>query len=100
MKLLLDKNPQLKIAKNGLWTKKFGFVNWDDINFADVVEDKSNDQITTWLEIRLKGTKFEQADKPDERLQISDLKDYKRIESIINDSIRNYNAGKQANSGV
>lgn len=95
LKGLMDKSAKLKIAKNGLWTKQLGFVNWDDINFAEVVEDKSGDSSKTYLEIRLKGTKFEKANKPDERLFISDLKDRKTIETLINDSINNYNKQKE-----
>jgi hypothetical protein len=94
----LDKSAKLKIAKNGMWTKKLGFVNWDDINFADVVKEKSGDHPQTYLEVRLKGTVFDEANQPDERLMISDLKDYKTIETEINTSITNYNAQKNGNN--
>ena len=92
-----DKTAKLKIAKTGLWTTKLGFVNWDDINFADVVEDKSGDSPQLYLEIRLKGTKFEEANRPDERLLLSDLKDKETVEMIIINAIENYN--KQKNQG-
>jgi hypothetical protein len=95
---LLDKEAKLKITKNGLWTKKLGFVNWDDINFAEVVEDKSGKQPQLWLEVRLKGTKFEEANQPDERLLLSDLKDKVSVEMVINNSITNYNTLK--NQGI
>jgi len=94
LKGLLDKSAKLKIAKNGLWTTKLGFVNWDDINFAEVVEDKSGKTPQLFLEIRLKGTKFEEANQPDERLLLSDLKNKESIEMIINNSIINYNKQK------
>jgi hypothetical protein len=94
LKGLLDKSAQLKIAKNGLWTKKLGFVNWDDINFADVIEDKKGKSPQTYLEIRLKGTKFEEANQPDERLVLTDLKGKENVELLINDSITNYNKQK------
>jgi hypothetical protein len=98
LKGLLDKNARLKIAKNGLWTNKLGFVNWDDINFAEVVEDKNGKEPKLFLHIRLKGTKFEEANQPDERLLLSDLKDNSMIEFVINSSIDNYNNQKKQSS--
>jgi hypothetical protein len=95
---LLDKEAKLKIANNGLWTKKLGFVNWDDINFAEVVEDKSGKSPQLWLDIRLKGTKFEEANQPDERLLLSGLKDKETVEMVINNSITNYNNLKNQSS--
>ena len=91
LKGLLDKSAKLKIAKNGLWTQKLGFVNWDDINFAEVVEDKNGKTPQLYLQVRLKGTKFEEANQPDERLLLSDLKGKEMIEVVINSSIDNYN---------
>jgi hypothetical protein len=99
IKGLLDKTAKLKIAKNGLWTKKLGFVNWDDINYADVVEDKSGREPQLYLEIRLKGTKFEEADQPDERLLLSDLQNKGDIDMVINQSIINYNNQKETAAG-
>jgi hypothetical protein len=98
LKGLLDKSARLKIASNGLWTNKLGFVNWDDINFAEVVEDKSGKQPQLFLHIRLKGTKFEEANEPDEQLLLSDLKDNGMIETVINGSIANYNRQKTQSS--
>ena len=95
IKGLLDKSEKLKIAKNGLWTSKLGFVSWDDINYADVIEEKSGDSSQVYLQIRLKGTKFEEANQPDERLLLSDLKGYEMIEFTINTCIINYNANKK-----
>ena len=95
LKGLLDKSAKLKIAKNGLWTKKLGFVNWDDINFAEVVEDKSGKSPQLFLQVRLKGTKFEEANQPDERLLLSDLKGKDMIETVIDSSITNYNNQKK-----
>jgi len=98
LKGLLDKNAKLKIAKNGLWTNKLGFVNWDNISFADVIEDKSGETPKLYLAIRLKGTKFEQADQPDEKLFLSDLKGKETVEMVINNSITNYNSKKKQSS--
>jgi len=95
LKGLLDKTAKLKIATNGLWTTKLGFVNWDDIKFAEVFEDKSGKTPQLFLEIRLKGTKFEEANQPDEKLLLSDLNDKESVEMIINNSIINYNKQKE-----
>ena len=89
-----DKTPKLKIASNGLWTARLGFVHWDHINYAEVVEDKSGKEPQLYLEIRLKGTVFEEVDEPDERLLLTDLQDKTSIEMVINDSIIRYNEGK------
>ena len=98
LKGFLDKNARLKIAKNGLWTNKLGFVNWDDINFAEVVEDKSGKSPQLFLEVRLKGTKFEEANQPDERLLLSDIKGKDTIDMVITSSITKYNNQKKQSS--
>lgn len=95
LKGFLDKTPKLKIAKTGLWTSKLGFVKWDDINYADVVESKNEKEKRLYLEIRLKGTKFEQADQPDERLALYELKGRENVEMIITNCIENYNKQKK-----
>lgn len=101
LKGLLDTTAKLKIAKNGLWTKKLGFVNWDDINYAEVVvEDKKQRLPQTFLKIRLKGTKFEEADQPDQILLLNDLGGEKDIEMVINQSIINYNNQKKVEDKV
>jgi hypothetical protein len=99
LKRFLNKEPGLKIAKNGLWTRKLGFVNWDDINYAEVVLDKSGRTPVLCLEIRLKGTKFEEANKPDQRLMLSQMKDNEMIELVINSTIDNYNKQKMQHHG-
>jgi|GEM_PF-1042780 len=99
LKAFLDKTAKLKIAKNGLWTKKLGFVRWDDINYADVVIDKKGQHPQPYLEIRLKGTKFEEANQPDERLLLGDLRNHSDIEMIINQSITDYNHRKAEAAG-
>lgn len=94
---LLDKSARLKIASNGLWTAKLGFVNWDDIHFAEVKETKDNDTPRTYLEIRLKGTKFDEGGYADERLLLSDLEDWESVEMVVNNSIINYNKAREEN---
>lgn len=97
-KSLRIKTARLKIAKNGLWTEKLGFVNWDDINFAEVVEEKDSRNPQWYLDIRLKGTKFEEANQPDERLSLTELNDKESVEMVINNSITNYNKLKEQNN--
>ena len=97
LKGLLDKTAKLKIAKSGLWTRKLGFVNWDDINYAEVIEDKRGKNPELYLEVRLKGTKFEEVNQPDERLILSDIKNKEDIEMKINNSIIRYNELKNSN---
>lgn len=88
---LLDKNPILKLAKQGLWTKMLGFVDWNDIAKAQVVIDKSGRAPQTVLEIYLKGTVFAEADKPDQRLFITALKNKEYIETVMDNLIFNRN---------
>ena len=88
---LLRKAAVLKVAKNGLWTQKLHFVNWDRINYAEVVTEGSEHKEQLYLEIRLKGTKSEVADLPDEKLLLTDLQDKEDIELLINQSIWDYN---------
>ena len=95
VKELLDTSAQLKLAKNGLWTKKLGFVNWDDINYVEVVEEKDRRSPQTYFEIRLKGTKFEEANVPDERLLLTDIQNKDDVEMMANDLIFQYNQGKK-----
>ena len=91
LKALIDKNPKLKIASNGLWTPKLGFVKWDAINYAEVISQNGDRHPLLYLEIRLKGTTFEAADQPDEKLPLNDLKNKEDIEMVINQSILDYN---------
>lgn len=90
---LLDKRAKLKIAKNGLWTNRLGFVTWNNIKYAKVEETKSGRTTQLYLNIQVKGTKFEEANQPDERLLLSDLDDKEMIELVINKALANYHPG-------
>lgn len=89
IKLILEKGPRLKIAKNGVWTKKIGFVTWDKINSANVKIENGRNTIYT-VEIYLKGTLFEQVNKPDELLPITDIKERDEIKKILESMQSNY----------
>lgn len=92
---ILDHRPQLKIATTGLWTRKLGFVHWDDMNAALVVIDHGGRTTTQNLEVWLKGTKFEEANQPDESLIISNLANHEQIEILVATSISNHNRQQQ-----
>jgi len=89
VKRLLDKLPQLKLAKQGLWTKKLGFVEWKNIEKAEVVEEKGkNNSPSLWLRIHLKNTIFAEAGKPDETLNLNGLENKEMVETVIYQFIR------------
>ena len=83
IKGLLDKSAKLKLAKTGLWTAKLGFVEWKDIIKAQVIEDASGKSPQTILEIYLKGTIFAEANRPDERLNLTDIEGKQFAETEI-----------------
>ena len=83
IKGLLDKGAQLKLAKKGLWTKKLGFVDWNDIAKAQVIEDKSGRTPKTYLEIFLKGTVFALANQPDQRLFLTDIDGTEYVDLMV-----------------
>jgi hypothetical protein len=88
---VFDKTAKLKIAKNGLWTSKLGFKKWEEIISAKVVVDKNTRQPQTILEIHLLGTKHQEANLPDERLNITELENKDDIQFKINNTKLKYN---------
>ncbi|MFL9483511.1 hypothetical protein ACI6Q2_12095 [Chitinophagaceae bacterium LWZ2-11] len=88
---LVDKTPRLKLAKEGLWTKKLGFIDWDNIIKTLIVEDKSGRTPTTILEIYVKGTVFAEANAPDERLNLNDIEGKEYVEMVIDSVIKKRN---------
>lgn len=82
-----DKNPRLKLAKQGLWTPKLGFVDWNDITKAQVIIDKNGRSPQTILEVYLKGTVFAEANKPDERISLTAIENKEYIETVIDNLI-------------
>ncbi len=83
IKGLLDKTAKLKLAKKGIWTKKLGFVDWNNVTKAQVIEDRSGRTPQTILEIYLKGTVFAEANQPDERLILTDIEDKGMVETVV-----------------
>ena len=84
IKGLLDKTAKLKLAKKGLWTNNLGFVDYNDITKAQIIEDTSGKSPQTILEIYLKGTVFQEANQPDERLFLTEIEDKQFVEMLLN----------------
>ena len=78
-----DKKPKLKLAKEGLWTEKLGFVDWKEIARAQVSEDSFAKSRETILEIYLKGTVSKECNQPDERLLLTELEDKQFVEMAV-----------------
>lgn len=89
IKAFQDKGPALKLASQGLWTAKLGFVDWKDIEKAEVVEEKGR-STQTILDIYLKGTVFSEANEPDQRLNISGFLNKENVELHVETYIFKY----------
>lgn len=74
--------PQLKLAKEGLWTKQLGFRPWTAIRKTAITEEKIPGHSTIYLDIYLKQT---DKDYPDHRLRINDIPDRDRIKMMIDE---------------
>jgi hypothetical protein len=83
VKGFIDHQPKLKLAKEGLWTEKLGFVDWKDIAKAQVLEETINRNPETVLEIYLKGGIFAESMRPDERLFLTELEDKQFVEMAL-----------------
>ncbi len=90
---IIDKQPKLKFAIKGLWTKKLGFVDWNDITKTQVIETGSWFYRETILAIYLKKTFFEEINQPDEVLDLTNIESNEYVEIIMDDlmSKRNKN---------
>lgn len=85
IKGILDKSPKLKLAKTGLWTAKLGFVDWNNVAKAQVVEQKNGKTPQMILEIYLKGTIFAEANQPDESLYLNEIDGKEFVEMVVDD---------------
>ena len=90
-KNLLYKTAALKFAKKGLWTKKLGFVDWNDLINAQVIEEVNGNSTQLILEIYLKGTIHAQANEADESIYLSSIANNQFIEIVIENLITNRN---------
>ncbi len=80
---LRERKPKLKLAKEGLWTQKLGFIDWKDIARAQVLENTNGKTTETILEIYLKGSIFAESAQPDERLFLTELEDKQYVEMAV-----------------
>jgi hypothetical protein len=78
-----DHKPKLKLAKEGLWTERLGFVDWAEIARAQVSEDSFSKSRETVLEIYLKGSPSKEFNQPDERLFLTELEDKQFVELAV-----------------
>ena len=83
VKGLGDHKPKLKLAKEGLWTERLGFVDWNNIDKALVHEEIIGRSTETILEIYLKGSIFAESNKPDEKLFLTELEDKQFVEMAV-----------------
>ena len=88
VKELKDKSAKLKVAQKGIWTKKLGFVAWQDVAKTEIKIEKSRDSTQQILDIYIKGSMYEQASVPDERINLTQLTDGVMAEAVI-DTLKN-----------
>src|SRR5215831_5078439 len=84
IKEIIDRKPKLKLAKKGLWTKKLGFVDWNNIAKIRVTKTGPWLYRETLLEIYLKKAFFEEPSQPDEMLDLTHAADKEYLEAIMN----------------
>jgi len=80
---LQDKSPQLKMAKQGIWTKRRGFTDWNDIFKTRVTEVTDGRSSQTFLDIYYKASVFALGDQPDERVDLTNMEDNQFVEMVI-----------------
>jgi hypothetical protein len=89
-----DGSPQLKFAKEGLWTKKLGFVNWNDIAKAQVIEEGSGKNTQVYLDIYLQGDQSSESQLPFERLVLTNVEENQFVEMVLHAYLGKRNALK------
>ncbi|MET0946669.1 MAG: hypothetical protein ABWY22_14775 [Flavobacterium sp.] len=92
-KNLININPKLKLANEGLWTKELGFKYWNEIRKIEIIKTKSIKAPQIYLEVYLTNRN---ADFPNLRLNLSDIKNYENIEPMINKLNINQNLKKKS----
>jgi len=84
-KAFIDTTPKLKLSKQGLWTTKLGFHPWAAIRKTKIVNERGYRSTQAYLEIYLLNGKFQDIDYPDDRVLTNDLKDNRRIATLLNE---------------
>lgn len=87
-----DGSPQLKFAKEGLWTKKLGFVRWNDIAKAQVIEEGSGKNTQVYLDIYLNGDPSSGIHLPAERLVLTNVEENQFVEMVLHAYLGKRNA--------
>lgn len=82
IKDLMDKSLELKLAKEGLWTKVLGFQTWDLVDKVEITIETGSRSSSHYLEIYLKNNEI---GFPNQRLQLDNIENKDRIKSIIDD---------------
>lgn len=82
LKEIIYRSPKLKLAKEGLWTKKLGFRPWTSIRKTTIVKEKSSRFTNIYLEIY---SKDRGSDYPAERLEINELNNLDKIKPMIDE---------------
>jgi hypothetical protein len=78
-----DGSPQLKFAKEGLWTKKLGFVKWNDVAKAQVIEEGNGKNTQVYLDIYLRGDQSSESQLPVERLVLTNVEENQFVEMVL-----------------
>jgi hypothetical protein len=82
---IINKKPKLKLARKGLWTKRLGFVDWNDIAKTQIMKIGIGFNRPTILEIYLKKLGVKETDKPDELFDLTNIENKEYVEIIIDD---------------
>lgn len=85
-KEIADAGPKLKLAKEGLWTKKLGFTPWKSIRKTAVVTENGGRSSQTYLDIYLRDSQL--GIMPDDRLSLNDIDDHEKIKKMIDELSR------------
>jgi hypothetical protein len=89
-----DGSPQLKFAKEGLWTKKLGFVKWNDVARAQVIEEGNGKNTQVYLDIYLRGDQSSESQLPVERLVLTNVEENQFVEMVLHAYLGKRNALK------
>jgi cytochrome c biogenesis protein CcdA len=79
LKEVISKSPKLKIAKEGLWTRKLGFMPWEIIEKAEVITEKTRRSSRTYLEIHLTDSDT----APQQKLTLDYITGREKIQPLI-----------------
>ena len=85
---LINRQPKLKLAKKGLWTKQLGFIDWNDVtNVKLIVTSRRTFRFSRYryLEIYLKNSFSESGNQIYAIIGLTHVENIENIEIIIDD---------------